>query len=284
MKINNLNSSQCYYPLNHDSAPQNQSRYQNLNESNSQQNQSSLNTPNWKEKFLSAFKKAANIGKGLRALERAGFSGKTIEEDHWAETFFEDHLYNHKSLILKWKKDSTHLSYEEWSRGKIPESEKSQVKYCSKKERAEYLVSFTKDTNGNTILTRNNTPYDTAQERTDFSGNGVAIFVVGSDLQLYCGSHTYSKFHHSSFMSGTAVLCAGEIIINNGKIEAFTNKTGHYQSKQKESINLIQFLKLQDLDLSKIIYEENNKTYTAQYFLDSFSIFSESYEDAKMSM
>ena len=233
-------------------------------------------------KFLRALEKAKIIGKGLVALEKAGFSGKTLNESYWVETFAESHLYNHKSLISDWKEDSTDLSYEEWSKGKIPESEKlKKVTYCNKKERAEYLVSFEKDDNGNIILTKNNKPYDTKEERTEFSGNGVAIFVVGSDQKLYCGTHDHGKFHHSSFLSGASVLCAGEIIIKDGKVEAFTSKTGHYQSGRQEVINFVKFLKEQGLDLSKITYVEVNfdketqqnstSEYCAKDILDSSS-------------
>jgi hypothetical protein len=55
-----------------------------------------------------------------------------------------------------------------------------------------------------------------------------AFVYLGGDA-LLCHEHTTFRFHHSSFMAGAAVKCAGMISIDNGKIKSVVNHSGHYR-------------------------------------------------------
>jgi hypothetical protein len=51
-----------------------------------------------------------------------------------------------------------------------------------------------------------------------FSGKGWGIFVCDPTGNLYLGTHKVGRFHHSSFLEGTAVIAAGEMVVENGQI------------------------------------------------------------------
>jgi hypothetical protein len=71
-------------------------------------------------------------------------------------------------------------------------------------------------------------PCDTKEMSTVASGEGVAIFVYGTDGQLYLGSHVTGEFHHTSFLGGKPVVAAGEMMVVKGTIKMISAKTGHY--------------------------------------------------------
>ena len=104
------------------------------------------------------------------------------------------------------------------------------VKQCDKEERKCYVLTITagqvKDASGNA--------YHTGTKETHFSGEGWAIYVVGMDNTFYSASHVVNKFHHSSFLAGGPVQGAGEIAVDQGRIVAITNKTGHYKAGPAE--------------------------------------------------
>ena len=71
------------------------------------------------------------------------------------------------------------------------------------------------------------------------SGQGWQIFVVSPDGTLYINDHSASEFHHTSFLSGGAVLAAGEIVVDRGLIRCLTAKTGHYWTSPQLMLNLV---------------------------------------------
>lgn len=72
------------------------------------------------------------------------------------------------------------------------------------------------------------TPADTKDMETAFSGHGWGIFVCGLDWQLYLHSHEKGVFHHTSFLGGKPVRAAGEMRVEQGIVRELTAKTGHY--------------------------------------------------------
>jgi hypothetical protein len=70
--------------------------------------------------------------------------------------------------------------------------------------------------------------FDTQALSTHFSGFGWAIFVVSPDGKLYAHKHKVGIFHHSTFLSGSAVMAAGELVVEQGVIKCITAKSGHY--------------------------------------------------------
>lgn len=70
--------------------------------------------------------------------------------------------------------------------------------------------------------------FDSQALSTAFSGSGWAIFVVSPDGKLYAHKHKVGVFHHSTFLSGSAVMAAGELVVQQGVVKCITAKSGHY--------------------------------------------------------
>jgi hypothetical protein len=60
------------------------------------------------------------------------------------------------------------------------------------------------------------------------AGSGWGIFVMSEHGKWYAGTHTVGLFHHSSFLAGDVVACAGELKVSNGSLKGISNKSGHY--------------------------------------------------------
>jgi hypothetical protein len=79
--------------------------------------------------------------------------------------------------------------------------------------------------------------------KTEFAGDGFAIFVWDHKKRLYSGQHIANSLHHSTPRGGKPVLCAGELRTNaEGKPIVLTSKTGHYTTTPTEFRTFLQFL------------------------------------------
>jgi hypothetical protein len=84
-------------------------------------------------------------------------------------------------------------------------------------------------------LDAQNQPASTQFMNTVFSGYGWAIFVLSTTGRLYIHRHVKHRFHHSSFVQGGAIRCAGELVIDaTGRIRVVTTKTGHFKVGEPE--------------------------------------------------
>ena len=102
-------------------------------------------------------------------------------------------------------------------------------------------------------LMRNGAPLNTKFEKTLASGPGHAIFVIGPDDSLYCGSHIREVFHHSSFLGGAAVVAAGEVKTNSdGTIVKLSSKSGHYHPGDSQNLFMLRYFRDRGVDLSKV--------------------------------
>jgi len=101
-----------------------------------------------------------------------------------------------------------------------------------------YEVEF--DGSGLLVESIGNQPYTTKLHRTEFSGNGWAIFVVSPTGKLYSASHILGKLHHSSFLGGRPVMAAGEVVSEDGVIKVLTAKSGHYRPSANDLLRLVQ--------------------------------------------
>ncbi|GAX83166.1 hypothetical protein CEUSTIGMA_g10592.t1 [Chlamydomonas eustigma] len=54
------------------------------------------------------------------------------------------------------------------------------------------------------------------------------IWVVGSSGRLYVHPKVRGKFHHSSFVRGSVVLAAGNMLVHHGRLVGLTADSGHY--------------------------------------------------------
>jgi hypothetical protein len=109
------------------------------------------------------------------------------------------------------------------------------VKYLNDMERQDYI----KTPVSGQLFDCNHNIYDTALERTAFSGTGWAIYVMDGRNILYAGSHIVGVFHHSSFLGGKATSAAGEMIVTKGKVTVLTGKSGHYRPQTREVLHVL---------------------------------------------
>lgn len=122
-------------------------------------------------------------------------------------------------------------------------------------------------------LVRNGHPLNTGFEKTLHSGEGYAIFVIGPNDDLYCGSHIGGVFHHSSFLADGATAGAGEIKTDqDGKIIELSSKSGHYRPTNAQNLHTLHYFKDRgvDLNIKFTFYDTNGKTQerNAQEYLD----------------
>jgi hypothetical protein len=103
------------------------------------------------------------------------------------------------------------------------------VKYIDAGQRGSYRITIQCGT-----LYQNGQPFDTGRMSTEFSGQGYAIFVEGKDGDFYSASHKWGRLHHSSFLSGEAVRCAGEWQVSAGKLLWLSGKSGHYKPTMQQ--------------------------------------------------
>jgi len=79
-----------------------------------------------------------------------------------------------------------------------------------------------------------------------------AAYIIDVQGNLYIHPHTKGAFHHSSFIGGKPVLCAGMIQVVNGKIRTINSNSGHYKPR---NVNLALAV---DLLSKKGLFEDDN--------------------------
>jgi hypothetical protein len=68
---------------------------------------------------------------------------------------------------------------------------------------------------------------DTGETDVAATAGGRAIYVLDEHGGLYCSvSPHYYKFHHSSFVAGAPVACAGELEAIDGRVIYLNNRRG----------------------------------------------------------
>ncbi len=81
---------------------------------------------------------------------------------------------------------------------------------------------------------------------------GYAGFALSMGRRFYMAEHRGSfcrNFFHSSYMAGDAVLCAGTILIRQGKVLAIKNDSGHYRPTVQHLLNAVQTLEMYGVDI-----------------------------------
>ena len=85
---------------------------------------------------------------------------------------------------------------------------------------------------------------------TRHQANEVAFVVLENphspgELMFYYGVHRDSEFHHSSLGGNARVIGAGMMTVDNGKITAIRNKSGHYKPNARRYLKAIHYLNQQ---------------------------------------
>ena len=126
------------------------------------------------------------------------------------------------------------------------------TKYLSPPEAQDYKLSVT----GGKVKKRKKSPsnstdpkqnarwfledFDTTTIAEGMHGaNGLAIYVLSQEGDLYSGEGKKFLFHHSSLLAGTKVAAAGEIKVVNGEVTQVSNTSGHYAPEVKYLKNIL---------------------------------------------
>jgi len=190
-----------------------------------------------------------------------------LNEHYWPEMVLEKHfplvhpIFDSPSPLTVWKASSTQLNFVDWLREYyIPEMIDKDigefllykivkgVAYLDREQRDDKKIHV----KGGIIYNSRHEKFHTGNMKTSTMGKGWAIFVISPDNTLYANSHKTDSFHHSSFLSGAAVQSAGEIAIDNGKVVALTNKSGHYLPNSGSFVRILYWLKQHGVSLPGI--------------------------------
>jgi len=108
-------------------------------------------------------------------------------------------------------------------------------------------------------------PFHSGDHRTgnDAQNEGWAIFVMSPSGYFYAHSKEVGRFHHSSFLAGTATLAAGCLCVDQGVITGQNNASGHYQPGDDQSL---QFVRELYRDMKREQGEAAAKTYLRDVF------------------
>jgi hypothetical protein len=112
------------------------------------------------------------------------------------------------------------------------------VKRLSPAEREQYRVFL--DDDGVLRSATDGQPFDTSAATSLHSADGgKAIFVMDEQGNMYASkTQELGQFHHSTLGNGQPVAAAGELQVTNGRIDAITAKSGHYQPTPANMSNM----------------------------------------------
>jgi hypothetical protein len=80
---------------------------------------------------------------------------------------------------------------------------------------------------------------------------GDFIWAMDEQKQLYITPFSWTgQWHHSSFVAGMPVICAGTMKLDNGKVKEITNQSGHYQPKAMRMYEFLRILLANGISLS----------------------------------
>ncbi|WP_404786965.1 hypothetical protein [Altericista sp. CCNU0014] len=87
---------------------------------------------------------------------------------------------------------------------------------------------------------------------------GEVIYVLSQSDRFYASaggvSDTDKLIHHSSFLSGQAVKCAGHMTFNSsGQLKTIDVTSGHYKPNQPQMIGALQVLRKQNVPLQNVV-------------------------------
>lgn len=189
--------------------------------------------------------------------------GKILSEKQWKE-FFDKWHRSGKVLdkaFTDWKVyHSQNMSFEDYlnseeAREFISEKQKgpaSGVSYLNERERLEHQCTLRME-NGKIVCRKSN--------NHSVMPDGTYIAVLGPDQQFYLGKKQKGRFQHSSFFGGKSVHAAGKFEIENGVVQEYASKSGHYRPTKTELFKALKHMEKIGLDISKIkvMYKEHGK-------------------------
>jgi hypothetical protein len=172
--------------------------------------------------------------RGSNTPEVAGLPKKAIN-NHGADKDKTIHIHapRLKRQYDKWAKSHSGKDFNEYLEKNASGKEKrmlkkNEVSYLSEEQAEKYRVKFKKGK---------------IQQRGKTIPDGEHIFVLNlKGTRLYAGRKRPGKFHHSSFLAGAPVQCAGELHIKKGKIKKIPLSSGHYKPTKEAGENIRNYL------------------------------------------
>lgn len=120
------------------------------------------------------------------------------------------------------------------------------------------------------------TPFNTndGKGKTGERFNSYA-YVWEREGTLLAGNHEGNRVHHSSFMAGESVRCAGMIAVNDaGKVTFVSNNSGHYRPTKAQLIDFVKWLNQRGVmaDNALVGVEEGKEKVAVADFLMEWSV------------
>ena len=95
--------------------------------------------------------------------------------------------------------------------------------------------------------------FDTADASSLHTDRPRAIFVMDDDGNFYASkSHSAGEFHHSSLIAGRPVAAAGEMEVQEGRLVALSDRSGHYRPRRAFTGQAIDRLKKNGVDFFSV--------------------------------
>ncbi|MEW4488916.1 hypothetical protein AB1L42_12590 [Thalassoglobus sp. JC818] len=107
------------------------------------------------------------------------------------------------------------------------------------------------------IVIEDGTLYSSPTKKYDTGGHPFA-YAIDQYGNLFSVDHnrfdatldpTAQRFNHSSFNAGKDVICAGVLIVNQGRLKYIDNNSGHYKPDKIQILNALRFLRECGVDL-----------------------------------
>lgn len=105
----------------------------------------------------------------------------------------------------------------------------------------------------------------------------IAIWVLSTEQKLYTHAAKLYRFHHSSFVNGDVIICAGEWSVKGGQIEWISGASGHYKptfDDLREAVLTLQ--KVYNVAPKSYLIKcktegKRDAQFSAAYFLENFA-------------
>lgn len=200
------------------------------------------------------FKALAEMVYGALKYTGVPSDGRMLHESYWTEAIDPMHRnWGHPTnspifkrwAELRYEDKTTHLSFYRWFET-LSDDELKQLapagllatQYQDEAGREQYRVyvdgGLLKQPDKKDALQ----PFSTESYKTNFAGDGWAIFVISKDGNLYANNHDdQAGWFHAAFMGGKPVIAAGEIYVRNGQLFGITPKSGHYKPTANDIVN-----------------------------------------------
>jgi len=133
---------------------------------------------------------------------------------------------------------------EEQGKGWLEGSGQS-VRYLTAEEAEAYKLTF-----------REGKIYDSLGNLFD-TNHWAGVYVMTTEGDFYAtNEHGPRVFHHSSFLRGLPIACAGTFVVREGVIQLINNLSGHYRPPSQALDNAVKQLRQNGVEPLKVIYRD----------------------------